>query len=260
MRKSVLAVLAVTGVALAANAEEITRYDFDANVVGGRNLSFMQDPPPGAFMSPGDGFEVYQRNVSPSIPFSLLDDTANGFPSDAIGIVKVVKDDAWFGMTDTVNDDNPDGDVQAVWEFDVFNYENMTITIDFGAMGDFEGPGSDPDIFDFTYSIDGSPAQPLFTSTIDEDGMHTYVMEDGTTRDLDDPLFINGVLIDNDFQALTAAVAGTGSVLTLTFDGRTNGGSEAFAFDNIIIEGDLIPAPSTLALLGVAGLVARRRR
>jgi len=30
--------------------------------------------------------------------------------------------------------------------------------------------------------------------------------------------------------------------------------------DNIIVSGDVVPAPGAIALLGLAGLVARRRR
>ncbi|MCK4872316.1 MAG: PEP-CTERM sorting domain-containing protein [Phycisphaerales bacterium] len=253
----VIAVLTVAGLAAAASAEQVTIYDFDGNVVGGRNLSFTQYPLPGFFASAGDGFEVYQRGVSASIPYSLLDDTLT-YPTDAIGIVQSTKLDAWFGMTDTVNDDLPDGIVYAEWEFDISLYEDLAINIDMGAMGDYEGPGSDPDYFDWTVSIDGGGFVPLFTSYIDQDGTHTYLMEDGTTRDVDDPLYMNGVLIDNIFSTQTAAVAGTGSVLTLRFDGRTNGGSEAYAFDNIEITG--IPAPGTLALFGLGGMAVLRRR
>lgn len=258
--KNAIAIFAVAGMAAAAGADTVTTYDFDANVVGGRNLSFNQTPPPGSFSSAGDGFEVYDRDASASIPFSLLDDTLS-FPSDSIGIVKSTKLDAWFGMTDTVNGDLPDGIVNATWEFDISGFQNLAISIDMGAMGDYEDRGSaDPDYFDWSVSIDGGAAVPLFTSFIDVDGSHTYVMEDGTTRDLDDPMYMNGQLIDNNFSAVVAAVAGTGNVLTLQFNGRTNGGSEAYAFDNIVITGDAVPAPGSLTLMGLAGIAGLRRR
>ena len=41
----------------------------------------------GAFSSPGDGFQKYQRGVSPSIPFGVLDDSLVGFPGDSLGII-----------------------------------------------------------------------------------------------------------------------------------------------------------------------------
>ena len=241
-----------------AAADVIGGDDFDG---GGIYLTFTQFPPPGAFSSTGDGFEPFQRGVSATIPYQLLDDTLT-FPTDAVGIVRSTKTDAWFGVTDTVNGDNPTyGPVcTAEWAFDIAGYTDLSVAIDMGAMGDFEAAGNpdSDDAFNWTYSIDWGPILPLFTSTVDLEGTHTYTMEDGTTRDLDDPLLVNGILVDNIFQTLSANVDGTGHVLTLTLTALTDGGSEAYAFDNVVITG--IPEPASLLLLGLGAVALIRRR
>lgn len=49
-----------------------------------------------------------------------------------------------------------------------------------------------------------------------------------------------GTQLDNEFQTVTNSLTGTGNILTLTVNGFTGGSREIFAFDNILIEGDLI--------------------
>lgn len=240
--------MAVFALAGAASANVVGVQDFDSG------HPYDQTPPEGTFTSPGDGFQVFQRNVSPTIPFSLLDDSASIFPGDSLGIIGEDKLDAWFGVTDTDNADNPDGTFEFSTSFDVTGFTDLAVDIDMGAMGDFESS----DIFDWTYSIDGGAEMALFTSSVDEDGSADYTMDDGMVYTLDDPLLMNGTLVDNDLSTFSAPVTGTGSTLTLYLRGYTNGGSEAYAFDNIVVTG--IPAPGSLALLGLGGLIARRRR
>jgi len=60
----------------------------------------------GAFSSAGDGFQKYQRGVSPSIPFSVLDDSVSIFPPDSQGIIREDNLNIFFGATDTQNGDN----------------------------------------------------------------------------------------------------------------------------------------------------------
>jgi len=217
------------------------RDDFDSPV---RLNSFVQSPEPGAFVtSLRDGFERYQVGVSATIPFALVDSSTSGDPSDTLGVVDAAtKTDGWFGITDTVNDDNTTGLVTATWEFDITDASNLEISIDMAAMGDFEASVSTGDFFNWTYSIDGGATSALFTSSVDEAGSATYILADGDEVILNDPLIIANATGDetqlsNVFQTLTSILSGTGETLTITLTGRTDGGSEAFAFDNIVIDG-----------------------
>ncbi|MEQ8211617.1 MAG: hypothetical protein RH917_17455 [Lacipirellulaceae bacterium] len=222
----------------------LAKDDFD-NPMG--LISFSQDPAPGAFTSPGDGFEKYQVGVSASIPFQLVDDSNNGNPLDTRGIVDTAtKTDGWFGITDTVNDDNPtvnpDGLVSATWEFDIAGATGLSVSIDVAAMGDFEASESTGDFFNFTYSIDGSPEQALFTSSVDEDGSAIYTLADGDMFTLNDPLSMENnagqvIELSNVFQTLTSALGVDGDVLTINLLARADGSQEEFAFDNLEVNG-----------------------
>lgn len=220
----------------------LARDDFDNPI--GLN-SFTQTPEAGAFSSAGDGFERYQVGVSSTIPFSLVDSSNNGNPIDSLGIVdEATKTDGWFGVTDIVNSSNPSGMGTATWEFDIEGASSLTVSIDMAAMGDFEASS---DSFEWTYAIDEGPAMSLFTSSVDEAGSATYTLADGDDFTLNDPLVItdNGgtpTELSNLFQTLTSSIAGTGSTLTIELVAAADGGSEAFAFDNILIEGITIVA------------------
>jgi len=236
-----------------AFADVIAGDDFDGGLPF---LTFTQTPAPGAFSSAGDGFETYQVGVSPSIPYTLVDDSNSTYPADTLGIIdSATKFDAWFGAVDLNNGDNPDGTGIAEWTFDVAGYIGLAVTIDMGAMGDFEAGG---DVYDWTYSIDGGTTMPLFTSSIDEDGMQSYTMAGGAVVDLDDPMLMNGTLLTNNLETFAADVTGTGSVLTLTLNAMGDGGSEGYAFDNIVVTG--VPEPGALALLVIGSLLLVRRR
>jgi len=105
-----------------------------------KNLTSFVNLFDGAFGNPGDGFQVYQRDVSATIPFAVLDDSGGSFPSDNIGIIGSDKGDAFFGAVDLKNNDNPTGDAMATWVFDISSNlgPDLTVSIDMGAMGDFE--------------------------------------------------------------------------------------------------------------------------
>ncbi len=81
-------------------------------------------------------------------------------------------------------------------------------------------------------------------------------MEGGAIFNLNDPMLMNGVLLNNDFQTFAAAIADTGLMLTIAFNGGSNSGNEAFAFRNL----NVIPTPGSVALIGLGGLAAVRRR
>ena len=102
-----------------------------------QNLISHTNPWDGGFTSAGDGFQKFQRGVSPSIPFSVVDDSLVIFPADSLGIIKDGNTDVFFGVTDTVNADTS-GPVIATWVFDISGASGSRVSIDMGAMGDFE--------------------------------------------------------------------------------------------------------------------------
>ena len=221
---------------------EITRFDFDGNVVGApsRNLSFSQNPLPGNFLpSLARGFEVWEIGVSPSIPFTLVDETLIGFPADVLGVVPETYVGAWFGVVDTVDPTNPQNFGIVEFTFDVSGFIDISVCIAMGAMGDWEVPGANGcnDVHDWTYSFNGVDFFPLFTSSVDEDATFNYTLASGKVVPLPDPLFMNGRLLQNGFNIFSAAAPGTGDTLTLRYYACTDGAQEGYAFDDIVISG-----------------------
>jgi hypothetical protein len=255
--------------ALAASAVSLAHAEIIATALDGvdTNLTaFVNDAP--AFSSAGDIFGEVVAGVD-GMPFALADDSVTDvsgagaglpFETDDDGIVDTADFNAGndvFGVVDNVNNDNPDGVSSATWTFDITSAIALTdVTIDFAAQGDFEPS----DVFTVTASIDGGLAVTLFSSSVDEDGVQSYTVDSGLTTDFDDPLFINGVVLDNEFLTLSADLVGAGSTLDITLTAEADGGSEAFAIDNIIVNG-VIPEPASVALLaaGLAAVGLRRR-
>jgi len=264
-------VLALGGLCLMPTVAGAQNIAWDMVSSSSQNLiSFSTDAP--AFSSPGDGFQKYQVGVSESIPYGLVDDTNNGYPADTVGVIDASTDhDEFFGVIDTVNGDNPGPDpYHATWVFDISSGTgDLTLSIDLGAMGDFEADDS----FVWSFQVDGAAPQTFLTAAADEDGTLTYTMADGTTRDLDDPLVVDGVTLSNVFQSFQTPVP-SGSTLTVVLTALTDGGSEGFvARDIVVVDSGLpgqgggapIPATSPLGraalvlLLMAAGLLIVRR-
>ena len=133
----------------------------------------------------------------------------------------------------------------------------MGFSVDLAGQGDFEIA----DVFSFSASIDGGASQTLFTITTSDTGTQTYIYDDGSSVTLNDPLNVNGgSLLNNTFTNFSTGIAGTGSVLTLRFDGIQNSGAELFAFDNIQITS--VPEPGSLTFIGLISIawMSRRRR
>jgi hypothetical protein len=202
---------------------------------------------------------------SAGMPFALADDSVfnvsgqGPFPPDTQGIIEQADfNNTVFGVVDTVNSLNPVvGSARATWTFDVSGATGLSVSVDIAAMGDFE---ASTDTFQFLYGIDGGGLLPLFTVAINEGATQAYTMQSGTVVTQLDPASLGGVLLDDVFSTFSAAIAGTGSTLTLVFDASTDGGSEAFAFDNIRVSA--VPVPATVALFGIglAGLGVAKRR
>ena len=198
-----------------------------------QNLNSFTNPFNGAFSSAADGFQKYQRGVSASIPFAITDDSLSIFTGDKFGIITEGNTDVFFGVADTVNS-NTSGPVSAIWEFDISGAVQLGLSIDMGAMGDFETS----DTFEWTYSIDGGPTLVAFTAVTDDAGVNTYTLEGGASFMVNDPTTMQGVILTNNLATFSTLISGDGSVLTLTFTANTNGGDEAFAFQNLIVTDD----------------------
>ncbi|MCP5031401.1 MAG: ExeM/NucH family extracellular endonuclease [Actinomycetia bacterium] len=225
---AVLAALLTTAIAPAAHAATVVVASDLTGSASVNLISFTNSAP--AFSDPDDGFDVFQRGVSSSIPFVLLDDTISVFPADSQGIIDENVTGPFFGMADTENGDNA-GPVTATWVFDISGASNLQVDIDIGAMGDFEAADS----FEFATSIDGGPTASLFSLVADEAASRTYTLASGATFTLNDPLNAGAVPLSNVLQTLSAPLAGTGSQLTLTMTALTNGGGEGVAFRNIVV-------------------------
>ena len=222
----------------------IAKDDFDAPL---NLVSHQQTPTVGTYTAPASGFGEFQVGVSAAIPFALLDDSTGSFPTDAVGVINsTTKTDAWFGVTDSVDNampaNNPSGEGTATWTFDVSGASALEVSIDMGAMGDFEATGTNRDRFDWTYSLDGGDFLPLFTSSVDEATSATYTLADGDMFNVDDPLSMTptgdaALQLSNVLQTLTAPIAGLGEQLILRLIAKTDGTSEAYVFDNITVTG-----------------------
>ncbi len=254
---SLAAILALPAFANAGS----TVVAFDMVDSGSMNLLSYTNVWTDAFGSPGDGFQKYRRGVSPSIPFSVLDDSLFSFPSDTLGIIDDNNTHEFFGAVDTVNSDT-DGlpSVSATWVFDIAGFSDLYMSIDAGAMGDFE----DSDIFSWEYSIDGGSAMTAFSSSVDTAGALDYTLAGGAIVNLADPILMNGVMLNNQLATFLVPLVGDGDELTLTLTMTLNGGSEAVAFQNLVIEGTaaVVPVPAALWLfvtaLGGLGFLRRK--
>jgi len=220
---------------IAQAAETVIAYDMVNST--SFNLIDYQNSYTGAFSSGGDGFQKYQRGVSVSIPYSVLDDTTT-YTSDELGIVNSSNNEEFFGITDTKNGDNS-GDVVSSWVFDINGKTDLGLQIDIGAMGDFESS----DVFIITASIDGAPAVEVFNTITDGSASLTYTLESGKTVSLNDPLMINGTVLSNILTPVRAAISGNGSELTIRLTAYADGGSEAFVMQNLQVLSDFFVEP-----------------
>lgn len=265
--KTLIALSAIATVTTAANAQIGRAVSADGldnfltetiTVAPGYDGNAMLGPVGGpSTWGPGDMFGITSRPAATGtdfdLPFAMADDSNGSFPGDTAGIIDANDNGRFFGIVDSVNGSNAPGNGTASWSFDITGATGLSVNLDFAAMGDFE---SSNDLASFTWSIDGSAPAALFTGSVDEAGDQNYTLAGGAVVNLFDPFLINGTTLNNNFQTLSTAIAGSGSTLTIAFDGQFDGGSEAFAFRNL----EVVPTPGTAALLGLGGLAAVRRR
>lgn len=210
-----------------------------------------------AFSSDEDTFQIYQPGAN--APNALLD-KSTVTTSDNLGIITSSNSQAFFGIVDTINPNNLSNDVVAHWQLNITRLTALAFFIDMAAMGDFESS----DKFVWRYSIDSSPYSTIFQGLSDESTTQNYYLEDNSLVVLDDPMTVNSQLLSNEFKAFSSAIVGTGNLLTLELAAKTNSGSEAIAFQNVLIRGVsntvTVTEPTSLAMLLMAAMLCFVKR
>lgn len=269
----VLLFVALLGLSTAAKAELIGYDLYSGNLNSNLGLTYYQNDAQGAYASSQDGFGKYQSAGanSSAVPDGLIDMSGWGL-LDNYGLVMPTENYAFFGITDTVNSSNPAGNSTAEWGFDIGNFSNLSIDIDFAAMGDFESS----DTYSLSYAVDDSLFSPLFVFTTEGSLSLNYTMVNGNQRMLNDPLSIRGpnspfrFNLTNEFTQYSANIGEQGQTLRLRMDARADGGTEAFGFSNIRINGTAladepitgiseVSEPGTLAIMSLSLLGLFRR-
>jgi len=225
---------------------ELIAYDLTDS--GNQKLLDYQNQFAEGFSSAQDAFHIIESADLLSAPEQFLDRSLQ--VADSLGLVDVTESNyiSSFVASDTVNSDHNLSSVSATWSFDVSGYQNISLSMAVAAMGDFESN----DQFGFFYAFDGQIQAPLWTSVIDTRASHDYEVADGKTVHLNDPLLINDNVISNRFSVLNLANLGSGDVLSLTFNARTDGGNEVFAFNNLQVFGDVTPQANDNGVVAVS--------
>ena len=128
----ILISIVVPGVAFTGNTQVQAApavIAFDMVGSASQNLISYTDDPAIPFSSSGDGFNQFQRGVSPTIPFAVVDDSAGSYPPDNLGIIKTGNTDEFFGIVDTNNGDTGGRDVVATWVFDISGASDLSLSI-----------------------------------------------------------------------------------------------------------------------------------
>ena len=200
---------------------------------------------------PGDAFWPMSRNVvgpfsttaaqAYGMPFAISDDSVEPaagntvFEIDAEGFAGIAQNDnGFFGIVDTVNNQNASGEATAEFVFDVRGTKSLTVSADFAAMGDFAAIN---DFYQMEYTFDDGFFVTLFTFTVSEDTEQTYTMDnpDNNPVVIPDPLRVDGTPLDDTFQTIEKTLIGSGSTLTIRVYAMTNGGSTGVGFDNLTV-------------------------
>ncbi len=243
-----------------------------ASVTSPTNLVSFTNDALGVFESGQDGFQTYLFDGGPLnfIPDGLIDRSGVGY-LDNYGLIMPKAGFSFFGVTDTVNASNLAGDATAVWSFDVTGSTDISVAMDFAAMGDFESSDS----YNLSYAFDGNSYQSLFEIDVETALSQNYTMENGNVRILNDPLSVQTIgspfsySLNNQFQTFESTLSGSGDLLHIQLSVVADGGTEAFGLSNIQISGQdanvisdptiSVPEPNTLAIMALTMVGLFRR-
>ncbi len=231
-----LGVLAVVAFAGSAMAGTILQESFEGLPGTGYTMSNQFD----------DGFfDFFDRYAVPDLSNAARDDFLTGWDG-SFGIMGQDHDGDGFAPTQTV----------AIAGVNIAGMTSISMDIAVGALS----------------------SEPQFNNyeAVDGDGISIYATIDAGARTLIGNFAPNftgrsDLYLDTDLDGIgdgvnlsaaladfSFAIGGTGSLLTIEVDMTTTSSFEPLAIDNIRI--NAIPAPGALALLGLGGLVATRRR
>lgn len=219
---------------------------FDLTPEGNKNLINYTNPYESAFSSSDDFFEVFAGNELNTLPSQLRDDSLSS-TSDSLGLIANGYSNPIFAVSDTVNSDDFDNNLTAVWTFDVSEYRDLFLSFDASAMGDFESR----DQFIMEYAWDDEERLLLTETEYLGDDSQAYKLAGGKSIVLDDPLAIDGTVLTNDFQLFSYGLVGRGRKLNFYFSAQTDGGNEVFAMQNLRVEGQRavrVAEPSSIAM------------
>ena len=191
------------------------------------NLVSFTDDPAIPFTSAGDGFNVFQRGVSPTIPFDLLDDSLV-VPGRHAGHHRRNDLDPFFGVVDTrqrrhAGPGHRDVGVRHQ------RCERPRLSHRHRRDGRLRGART-PSIG----ATRSTPAHPAVLARCRRGRVAHYTMAGGAVVTLNDPIELGAVELSNVLQPVTPARR-PGSQLTLTLTADTDGGGEAVVFQNIVI-------------------------
>jgi len=278
---AVAAIVAIAAQSAVADVIGFEDFDGGATNLNGTTNVFDFNAGGGQF---GDVFGRVEPFVT-GMPFDVADDSAADvsgdgtgapFPTDSIGLIGQ-NSTAIFAMNDMdgVSDSTGAPLNNAVWSFDITSAITIDdVTIDLGALGDFEAGSTDG--FLIEAQIDGGGYAEIFRARTDEAAFKDYRPNDaGGIFSDDDPLalFIDGAvdsvgfldksdaatgLMDSYTSLLLAGQSGTTLDIRVSWAGSPSG-SEPMGLDNITINGT-IPEPATVALLGMGAIALIRRR
>ena len=154
----------------------------------------------------------------------------------------------FFWAAEDVDDNGGNGQLPQTLEIldiDISGYENLTFSGLFGVGNELPPGGSDYDLGDVVsvmYRIDGAGADPYTNGVC---FAYERVADDfnepfGLDADCNGESEGAGVRLGTAMQSQGFSIAGTGSTLDILISASLNSGDEEFAFDNLVVAGDVV--------------------